>query len=89
MKERDIAAKLKGHGLTTAKILYYRPDAPSLLQVFAWQECDVAPDFPALPGFLDDWRREIEAQLHSVRLAHDRLIRSTQWRPVSDILPLP
>jgi len=88
MTGRHLVLRLQGRGLTTAEILYFRPDAPSLLQVFAWQEYDLAPDFPALFDFLDYWQREIHARLHSVRIAHDQLIRPTEWRPGGYIIPL-
>jgi len=80
MSDRAFIAQLQSCGLTTAEVHYYRPDAPSLLQISIWQEYDLAPDFPVLFGFLDHWRREIEAALHSVRIAHDALIRPTEWR---------
>ncbi|PNU02742.1 usg protein [Novosphingobium guangzhouense] len=89
MSDRDFIAQLEGYSLTTAEIHYYRPDAPSLLQLFIWQEYDLAPDFPMLFDFLDHWRREIEAALHSVRIAHGRLIGPTEWRAVDGIIPLP
>jgi uncharacterized protein Usg len=89
MSDRGFTAQLEGYGLTTAEIHYYRPDAPSLLQLFIWQEYDLAPDFPTLFDFLDHWRREIGAALHSVRIAHDRLIGFTEWRAVDSIIPLP
>lgn len=89
MSDRDFIAQLEGYSLTTAEIHYYRPDAPSLLQLFIWQEYDLAPDFPMLFDFLDHWRREIEAALHSVRIANGRLIGPTEWRAVDGIIPLP
>ena len=88
MTDRGLLYRLQGYGLTTAEIHYFRPDAPSLLQLFVWQEYDLAPDFPVLFDFLDYWRREIEAALHSVRIAHDQLVRPTEWRPVDHIIPL-
>ena len=87
MTDRALLLRLDGYGLTTAEIHYYRPDAPSLLQLFLWQEYDLAPDFPVLFDFLGYWRREIEAALHSVRIAHERLIRPAEWRAVDAILP--
>src|SRR3546814_3468228 len=80
MRDRAFLAQLQGYGLTTAEVHYYRPDAPSLLQLYVWQEYDLAPDFPVLFDFLDHWRREIEAALHSVQIAHDQLVRPTEWR---------
>jgi uncharacterized protein Usg len=35
--------------------------------------------------FLAMWRRQIEAALHSVRIAHDALIRPAEWR-AADII---
>ena len=51
MKSRDFM--LEGYGLTTAEIRYHLPDYPALLQLYLWQDYDVAPTFPALHGFLD------------------------------------
>lgn len=82
MTSRDFLIQLQGYGLTTAEIHYYMPDHPSLLQLFVWQEYDVAPRFPVLHGFLDHWHREIEAVLHSVRVAHQHLIRPAEWRSI-------
>jgi uncharacterized protein Usg len=45
------------------------PDHPALLQSFVWQTLDLAPRYPRIHKFLDFWRREIDAVIHSVRLA--------------------
>lgn len=74
---------IAGYGLTTANILYRLPDHPKLLQTFLWQDYDVAPLFPELRQFLDFWRREIEGALHSVRVAHHRLLTEPDFRAVS------
>jgi hypothetical protein len=39
-----------------------------------------------LQRFLDYWRRELEGALHSVRVAHNRLIKPTEWRAVDGII---
>ena len=83
---REFRLQMDGYGLTTAEIHYHMPDHPSLLQRFVWQDYDLAPDFPELFGFLGHWRREIEAALHSVRIAHEKLIRPAEWRAVDDII---
>ncbi|APZ97565.1 protein usg [Sphingopyxis sp. QXT-31] len=85
MTDRALLARLDGYGLTTAEIHYYRPDYPSLLQLFVWQDYDLPPDFPVLFDFLGLWRRQIEAALHSVRIAHDALIGPAEWR-AADII---
>lgn len=88
MSDRAFIAQLSGYGLTTAEVHYFRPDAPSLLQLFVWQDYDVAPDFPVLFDFLDFWRREIEAALHSVRIAHQQLIGPAEWRAVDGVISI-
>lgn len=88
MSDRALLALMKGYGLTTAEVHYYRPAAPSLLQLFVWQDYDLAPDFPALLAFLGHWRCEIDAALHSVRVAHDQLIKPAEWRAVDGVISI-
>lgn len=57
MTDAAFRARLGGYGLTTAEIHYHRPDAPSLLQLFVWQDHDLAPDFPVLFDFIGHRRR--------------------------------
>jgi len=83
-----IDLKWDAYGLTTAKILYGMPDHPSLLQTYVWQEYDLAPQFPELRRFLDFWQRELEGPLHSVTVAHKRLIRAGEYRAVTQELQL-
>lgn len=84
----DFVRQIDGYGLTTVQIHYYMPDHPSLLQIFVMQQYDIAPRFPELDRFLGYWRREIEAVLHSVRVAHNRLIGPTEWRAVDGIITI-
>lgn len=65
----ELTLRLNGWRLATAEVLYYMPDHPSLLQSFVWQTLDLAPEYPRIHRFLNFWRREIEAVIHSVRLA--------------------
>ncbi len=88
MASREFLQQLEGYGLTTAEISYYMPDHPALIQLFVWQEYDVWPRFPVLHGFLDHWRREIEAAVHSVRVAHKHLISPAEWRAVDGIITI-
>lgn len=69
MQRDEMTLRLQGWRLATAEVLYYLPDHPSLLQSFLWQTLDLAPQYPRLHQFLDFWRREIDAVIHSVRLA--------------------
>lgn len=54
--------------LTTAQVLYYMPDHPGLLQEFWWQTLDELPSFPRVHRFLNFWRAEVLAPIHSVTL---------------------
>lgn len=65
----ELTLRLNGWRLATAEVLYYMPDHPSLLQSFVWQTLDLAPEYPRIHRFLNFWRREIDAVIHSVRLA--------------------
>ena len=85
---RELGLQMRGYGLTTVEIHYYMPDHPSLLQLFLWQHYDLAPRFPALNRFLDHWRREIDAAIHSVRVAHQDLIGPAEWRAVDGVITL-
>jgi uncharacterized protein Usg len=82
MNQSDLRMQLAGYGLSTIQIHYYMPDHPSLLQQFLLQQYDLAPRFPELKRFLEFWRRDIHAVLHSVRIAHQRLIGPTEWRAI-------
>jgi uncharacterized protein Usg len=69
MQHDEMDLRLKGWRLATAEVLYYLPDHPSLLQSFLWQTLDLAPRYPRIHRFLDYWKQEIDAVIHSVRLA--------------------
>ncbi|WP_420414665.1 usg protein [Roseibium sp.] len=76
----DFEKRLLGYGLLTAEILYRLPDHPILLQSFLWQTEDLAPKFPELNRFLTFWEREIDGQIHTVRVAHQNLIEPAEFR---------
>ncbi|GEO18265.1 usg protein [Microvirga aerophila] len=78
----DFARQLQGYGLTTAQILYRIPDHRSLIQEYVWQDYDLFPAFPALKKFLSFWERKLDGPLHSVTVAHARLIRPAEMRTV-------
>jgi uncharacterized protein Usg len=80
---RDFRRQLEGYGLTTAQILYRLPDPPSPLQTYVWQDYDLCPRFPVLNRFLAFWLETLEGPLHSVTVAHSRLIRPAELRSVS------
>ena len=76
----DFEAQMRGKRLTTAEVIYYMPDHPSLLQRFMWQTLDVAPDYPRVHEFLEFWRREIEAVIHSVNVSAVGEVRAPRVR---------
>ena len=78
----DFRKQVLGYGLTTAQILYRMPDHPSLLQTYVWQNYDMFPKFPALKDFLAFWQEKLDGPLHSVTVAHSRLIRPAEIRQV-------
>jgi uncharacterized protein Usg len=76
----DFSMQLTGGRLTTAEVLYYMPAHPALLQSFLWQAIDQAPDFPRIHRFLDFWRREIDAVIHSVSIGGVDMIAPAKLR---------
>jgi uncharacterized protein Usg len=83
-----MAMLIKDYRLTTAEILYRMPDHPAVLQTFVWQELDLAPDYPGLHKFLNFWRRELDATIHSVRVATARLTHGGSVRHARRLMTL-
>ncbi len=88
MVSKEFIRQLEGYGLTTATILYRMPDHPSLLQSYIWQDYDLAPKFPVLLDFLEFWKRELEGPVHSVTVAHCKLIKPAEFQKVDGVLTL-
>lgn len=82
MPLRVAADEVAGYGLTTAQIIYHVPDHYAVLQDFLWQQYDLFPEFPSLRKFLAFWEERIEGPLHSVTVAHRRLIRPTELEAI-------
>jgi uncharacterized protein Usg len=74
--------------LATTEILYWLPDHPTLLQAFIWQTMDMAPDFPAIQKFLQGWERDVEARIHSIKVASRALLRPAEFRRVDQVWTL-
>ena len=74
MSQEELNLRLNGWRMATAEVLYYMPDHPKLLQSFVWQTLDLAPAYPRIHKFLEFWRAEIHAVIHSVRLANGELL---------------
>ncbi len=86
METEELALRLKGWRLATAEVLYYMPDHPALLQSFVWQTLDLAPQYPRVHKFLEFWRAEIQAVIHSVRLATGEELAPAKVHNVATIL---
>jgi uncharacterized protein Usg len=84
----SLALQLRDYRLTTAEITYHRPDFPSILQKYIWQEFDLAPDFPVLAKFLRFWERSLDGKLHSVQVASAELITPAELRFASHLCHL-
>lgn len=80
--DMDFRQRLSGAGLLTTQVLYHLPDHPGLLQTFVWQTLDTAPGFPRLARFLEHWRTEIEAMIHSIRIAHSDWVGPAELRAI-------
>jgi uncharacterized protein Usg len=83
MVSEDFRKQVSGYGLTTAHILYRRPDHRWLLQSYVWQNYDLFPEFPELHRFLAFWKEKLEGPLHSVRVAHCKLIKPAELRAIN------
>ncbi|MBC6983380.1 Usg family protein [Caulobacter sp. 17J80-11] len=81
----EFREQLAGRRLTTAEITYYMPDHPALLQEFLWQTLDEAPEFPRVRRFLEFWRREIDAVIHSVRVSYVGVVAPARVRTVREL----
>ncbi len=84
----DFRKQVLGYGLTTAEILYRRPDQQWLLQCYVWQNYDLFPKFPALKDFLAFWEEKLEGPLVSVTVAHSKLIKPAELRAVDGVFRL-
>jgi uncharacterized protein Usg len=82
MVSADFKKQLSGYGLTTAEILYRRPDHKWLLQSYLWQDYDVFPQFPELQKFLEFWQAKLEGPLFKVVVAHSKLIAPAELKAV-------
>ena len=84
----SLEVQLTGYRLTTAEIVYRRPDFPSLFQDYIWQDLDMAPDFPVLRRFLEFWEKNLDGPLHSVRVASKALIQPAEFRLIDGVMRL-
>jgi uncharacterized protein Usg len=88
MVSQDFQKQVAGYGLTTAEILYRRPDRQWLLQSYLWQDYDLFPHFPELRKFLEFWQHSLEGPLFGVTVAHAKLIKPADFRAVDGVFRL-
>ena len=81
----SLERQLRGYRLTTFEILYHLPDHPAVLQTFTHQLLDLAPRYPELQRFLAFWEKNIEARLHSVKVASAPLLQPPTIRLAAEI----
>ncbi|ABE39464.1 usg protein [Rhodopseudomonas palustris] len=84
----DFRKQVLGYGLTTAEIVYRRPDRHWLLQSYVWQDYDLCPKFPELFKFLAFWQASLEGRLFSVRVAHSNLMRPAEIKAIDGVFRL-
>jgi uncharacterized protein Usg len=78
---RGFRKQVLGYGLTTAEIVYRRPDRRWLLQTYVWQDYDLFPNFPALKDFLAFWETTLDGPLFAVTsFETDQACRAAQHR---------
>jgi uncharacterized protein Usg len=80
---KDFRKQLLGYGLTTAEIVYRRPDRRWLLQTYVWQNYDMFPK-----DFLAFWEKSLEGPLFAVTVAHSKLIKPAELHAVDGIFRL-
>lgn len=82
---QDFQKQVAGYGLTTAKILYRKPNALWLINPnwYLWQEYDLCPDFPELKKFLLFWQKSLSGPLYRVTVAHCKLIKPAELKAIN------
>lgn len=84
----SLQLQLRDYRVTTAEIVYRLPDYPALLQMYVWQDLDLAPSYPILRRFLDFWSRNLDGSVHAVRVCHGATLRPAGLLTPSHMLTL-
>ena len=79
MVSSDFRRQLEGFRLTTASVLYRMPDHPGILRTHLAAARPAPRIFPSRK-FLDFRTRDLDGLLHSVTVAHARLIGPAEFR---------
>lgn len=87
MVSEDFKKQIKGYVLTTARIWYYYPDYPEIINDnwLLWQEYDMLPELPVFNKYLSRWGRSdgINTQIAFVQVMHNRLIKPAEVRAIN------
>src|SRR5450631_4865321 len=78
---KDFRKQVLGYGLTTAEIVYRRPDRHWLLQTYVWQDYRYVSEFPGAKGFprvLGNKARWPAVRRHRRALQTDQAGRTTR-----------
>ncbi len=90
MIDEELRKRLAGYGLTTAQIFYYKPGTEQRIinpHWYLWQKYDLQPELPELNKFVDFWRNNIIAEIHSITVAH-AMVAAAELRPANGVFRL-
>lgn len=78
----SVAVALLGWKRFTAKIIYFMPDHPHVVNPnwLLWQQDDRAPDFPRLNSYLRWWQDNIDGKINGVFVWVEGLIVPTELK---------
>ena len=85
---KDFRKQILGYGLTTAEIVYRRPDRRWLLQTYVWQDYDLFPNFPALKDFLAFWEKSLKDPCSQLPLRTRKLIKPAELHAIDGVFRL-
>ena len=83
---QDFQKQVHGYGLTTANILYRRPDHPWLLQSYVWQNYDLSTHISLSCSAFWSFGRNL-SKVPCI-LAHSHLVRPAEIKTVGGIFRL-
>jgi uncharacterized protein Usg len=88
MASEDFIRQMQGYGLSTVEIHYFSARSPEPAATIRPPAIRRRPALSGAADYLDFWRREIEAVLHSVRIAHAHLIGPSEWRAIDGVISI-
>jgi len=82
---KDFRKQILGYGLTTAEIVYRRPDRHWLLQNLCLAGLRYVSEFPGAKYFLAFWEKSLEGAPFAVTVAHSNLIKPAELSVVDGV----